>query len=282
MPDPAPDAQYDEYGFPLNVYSNLVSAPTQAPAPVPAPTPAPAPAPAVQPAPVTPAPVAATLPPGPNPAQQQNAAMWNRISRQFGTLPLSQAETAVSAALRFNALRGYQDDIASGKTPAEALGKWAPLLYAGPKMGTIGQAGSLVRAERTPLVTGPRPMNIGGRAYLFNPQDQSMRPLTPPPRAGANQFELENYRSTLRDIQATQKELDANPDALDADDKRRKLQYLRSQAADIATRNRPATGGTSTGSTGRVRVRHPKTGRIGTIPASQLDQALTEGYSQVQ
>jgi hypothetical protein len=173
--------------------------------------------------------------------------------------PASQAAAAVEAATRDQAMRGYQADIAAGKTPAEALAKWAPMLYTGPKGGNLGQAAGFIRATRE--VT-PRPMNVGGQAWIYDQATRSMQPLTPSPRGKADPFEMETYRSTLRDIQATQKDLDANPAALDADDKRRKLQYLRSQAAEIAARNRaPAAAPTAATGTGGTVVRRTKDGR---------------------
>lgn len=172
--------------------------------------------------------------------------------------PAAQAAAAVEAATRDQAIRGYQAD-AKIMPPGEALAKWAPILFSGPKGGNLGQAASFIRATRAPT---PRPMNVGGRAYLYDEATRSMQPLTPATAGKADPFEMETYRSTLRDIQATQRDLDANPAALDADDKRRKLQYLHSQAAEIAARNRaPAAAPTAATGTGGTVVRRTKDGR---------------------
>lgn len=116
--------------------------------------------------PVAPPGAAPIAPPRPSPflspEEAANREQMRRVQYQTADLPLAQAEQAVATAMKFQAIRGYQRDLANGMPAAEALAKHAPMMFAQPKAGTLGQAASMVRASR------PAPekyMDIGGVGY---------------------------------------------------------------------------------------------------------------------
>lgn len=51
------------------------------------------------------------------------------VAAAFQNLPVDQAAKAVEAAMRYQAQRGYQQDLAAGKNAAEAFAKWGPMLF---------------------------------------------------------------------------------------------------------------------------------------------------------
>jgi len=144
---------------------------------------APAPTPTVPPL-IMRGPQSPTTPPtGPplqllTPEQSSQQEMMRRAQYAYAADPTAQTEAAVAAALRFQAQRQYQQDLAAGTAPAEALAKVAPLLFAGPKQGNLGQAASFIKATRTPV---QKPIDVGGVLYRQNP-DGSVTPLTLPKR----------------------------------------------------------------------------------------------------
>lgn len=156
-----------------------------------------------------------------------NMELWREKN---ANMPIAQAEESVAAALRFQAVRQYQQDIAAGKSPAEALARSAPLMFYGPK-NTLGTAAAFMRASGN-----QRPIDIGGVGYKQGP-DGSLIPVTPPK---ADAYDVAEYRSVLGQIAATQKELDDLPigDAA-AGEKRAKLQFLREQLKAIRKRSTP-------------------------------------------
>jgi hypothetical protein len=58
--------------------------------------------------------------------------MIRRGQYEFAADPTAQTERAVQAAIRFQAQRQYQQDLASGMSPNEALAKAAPLMFSKP------------------------------------------------------------------------------------------------------------------------------------------------------
>jgi len=77
---------------------------------------------------------------------------WDMIERSYGNLPIAQAQTAINAAMQYQAMRGYQNDLDSGKPANVALARWAPMMFG--KLGTtagISGAASMIRA------TAPKP-----------------------------------------------------------------------------------------------------------------------------
>lgn len=213
--------------------------PDQPPVGIVAPPPAPMAAPAAP----------AVAPPGtPIPPEAMVGSIMSRLATQYRNepLPLDQAQRAVSAALKFQAIRGYQQDINGGMSTADALAKWAPMMFTMQGAGTLGQAAQLVHYARP---TVQRPINVGGVAYDLNPITRAMTPLTParaPTAPRVNQLDLEEARQNLRDISALQKELDAEPSGPEADDKRNKINFLKQRNNEIQTRSQapaPAPAG---------------------------------------
>lgn len=106
----------------------------------------------------------------------QATAMDDRYRAMVNSgTPIAEAEQAVATAMKYQAIRGYQRDLAAGVSASDALAKWAPTMFAGPKQSTLGHAASLVRATR------PSPekyMDVGGVAYQL--QGGKATPLTPP------------------------------------------------------------------------------------------------------
>lgn len=96
-----------------------------------------------------------------SPSQAAQQETMRRLQYQVRDLPLAEAEQAVSTALKFQAIRGYQKDLQAGVTAPEALARWAPIMFSQPKAGTLGQAASMVRAG-TPQ---EKYMDIGGVGY---------------------------------------------------------------------------------------------------------------------
>jgi hypothetical protein len=73
--------------------------------------------------------------------------------QQKNDVPFAQAEAAYHAALRFQAQRQYQQDLASGMAPSEALAKSAPLMFSTPKPQSLSGVASLIRATTPPAMT---------------------------------------------------------------------------------------------------------------------------------
>lgn len=62
---------------------------------------------------------------------------WQRFQQAYRNLPLEQAQQAISAAVKYQGMRGYQRDIESGNVTAEqALAKWAPMIFVDQKGGS--------------------------------------------------------------------------------------------------------------------------------------------------
>lgn len=233
-------------------------------------------------APVVAPPVAArpySPAPGYNPTQVGQDVAITRMLKQMGNAPIAEAEAAVATALKFQATRGYQKDLQNGVSPAEALTKWAPLMFTAPKASTLGQAANLVRAGRA---GADKVMDIGGQGYLYDPGTRTMKALTPPKITAppANRFDLQEHASLLGELRRTEVALDNEVDQESPAAKalREKLQWLRGQAGNV--RQRTARPAAAPPATGKVRVRHPN-GKIGSIPASQLDEALAAGYTRM-
>lgn len=106
-------------------------------------------------------------------AVRQNIQM-RKMLNSMGNAPMAEAEQAVATAMKFQAIRGYQRDLAAGTPAHQALAKWAPVMFSQPKAGTLGQAASLVRAT-TPQ---EKYMDVGGVAYQL--EGGKAKALTPP------------------------------------------------------------------------------------------------------
>jgi hypothetical protein len=256
-----------------------------------APMPTAAPAASPLQTPIVPPPAAAYRSPFLSPDEAERQTAMRRLQYSVADLPLAEAEKAVDAALKFQAQRGYQKDLASGMSAADALTKWGPTLFG----SHVGTAQALSRVAARPA---PRPVIVGGRAFApMNPAmpGAPLQPITPGPirNLDPNSPPVLEYKRLLADISHKQAEMDKNPEASAEENAANinQLQIMQQAADKLATRIRGGTAPVAApaprvppaipASTTRVRVRS-KSGKIGTIPADQLAQALAEGYTRVQ
>ena len=216
-----------------------------------------------------------------SPQQAQDRAAWRRLQYQLADAPYKEAADAVNAAMKFQAQRGYQQDLANGVPAAEALAKWAPTMF-GPKGGSVGGAAALIRATRPPA---DRVLNAGGQLFRYDPAAKAAVPLTQPKITApkASQADLIDYRNVSHRIAVAEAEIDKDPEGPTAEDLRKNvLPGLRQEARAIGARIRAPGGATAAAPSaqGRVRVKSPE-GKIGSIPASQLEAALAAGYTKM-
>jgi len=167
-----------------------------------------------------------------NAAQPQVPGTGN-LQQQLSNMPIDQAAAAYSAALKFQAVRGYQDDLKSGKAPAEALAKWAPMMFTAPKEGTLAGAASMMRASQ------PMVRNAGGQLFRIGPTGTAnpISPGRPAPVTRPSQFDLQEHKSYIDRMRAIEKELDDDPNDPEADQKRQQLRYLQTQAEGVRKRS---------------------------------------------
>jgi len=184
-------------------------------------------------------------------------------------------------------MRGYQADLQAGKPPADALAKWAPLMFTAPKEATLGQAATMVRNVRPPA-----PVIRTANGQIFQVGTNGAVPLTPPVTRhdSANQIDVLDYRDKLKEMDTLRASLAEDPNAKDKPMKLRRMRALQDELDQI--RNRapqvanpqpaqvPPPTRTSSSSPKRVWVKS-KDGRTGTIPEEQLDEALKAGYTRV-
>lgn len=211
------DPNYGDYQGQDDRGSQIMTAPPQPAAPAPAPRPS---------LPMSPAAAPGTVF---SPDQQQSRAFWDRMRTTMADVPLDQAESAINAALKFQAIRGYQKDLESGKSAAEALTKWAPLMFTAPK-STLGQAAQMIKATRPPA---PMIKGAGGQLYQVD-QSGNARPITPPPtkQPRNDPFALADYHNILGQIKELQKDLDVTP-AKDKPAVQAQIKALEDKAASI-------------------------------------------------
>lgn len=146
-----------------------------------------------------------------------NMELWRE---QNANVPIAQAEEALGSALRFQAVRQYQQDIAAGKSPAEAMARSAPLMFYGPKT-TLGQAAQFMRASAPPGMTPYQQAEIALRQ-----------------RQESNSLDLAEARSIMSQIAKVESELDdmaLDDKGLPA--KRAKLQFLQEQLKALRQRS---------------------------------------------
>lgn len=168
--------------------------------------------------------------------------MLQQMRIQTKDMPTEQANQAVAAALKFQGMRGYQNDLQAGKSPSEALAKWAPIILSGPKETTMSGMASMIKATSQE----PTFRNASGVLYRIGPDGKAIA-ITPPRPVptSVNRFDLQTHANLLKQIEELQKDLDAEPQGPEADAKRDKLGYLRTEAATL--RNRGATPVTAPG-----------------------------------
>lgn len=240
----------------------------------------------------------------------QQQALWRQLQQKTADMPIDQAEAAVGAAMRFQAQRQYQEDLKSGMSPNEALSRNAPLLFSSPKNSSLGQAASFIKASEPRLIdvggvlyrgnpdrtvtpmtqpkpTPPRLINSGGVLYRQN-ADGSVTPMTKAPPAAADKpshFDTSEYSEVLGQIRKIQEE--SSDDVIGSKDfktHQNQLKYLQESLDRIRQRTGAPTvpkAPASATSGKRVRVRNSD-GKTGTIPADQLESALSQGFTEVK
>jgi hypothetical protein len=66
----------------------------------------------------------------PKPAPQATDQLDPRMMQEaYSKLPIAQAEKAVAAAIRFQGMRGYQEDLRNGVAADQALARHAPMMF---------------------------------------------------------------------------------------------------------------------------------------------------------
>lgn len=173
-----------------------------------------------------------------NAAQPAAPAAGGPLQKQIGDLPLDQAMQAYSAALKFQALRGYQQDLQSGKPAHEALAKWAPMMFTAPKEATLAGAASMMRASQ------PMVRNAGGQLFRVDAKGNAV-PISPPkpaPVVKPSAFDVQEHKSYIDRVRALEKEIDDDPNGPEADAKRQEIRYYQSKANDVRTRFAPPAG----------------------------------------
>lgn len=213
-----------------------------------------------------------------SPEEAADREATRRLQYAVADQPYKDAIQAVEAAMKFQGIRGYQRDLANGMSAAEALAKWAPSMFATKGAASMSGAASLLRA------TGPgaeRIMNVGGQAYRYDPITHTMTPLTRAKVGAPSQADLIDYRDVTHRLTRLQEKINDDPLSPAATEYRRQAVRLQNEKAQIEKRIRaPGAFGEST-ATGRIRVKHPG-GKVGSIPASQLNAAIAAGYTQLR
>ena len=230
---------------------------------------------------------------------QSNEALWRNLQSRTANLPIAQTEQAVAAALRFQGQRQYQRMLDAGIPAHEALARSAPLMFAGPRQSSLGQAAQFMRAS-TPA---QKYHNVGGVLYLEQPDGSvkavtgpaapkyrtaggviyregeggKMEPVTPAAAPKISPFDTEEYRSVLREIQDNDKAI-----AEIRDPSSPRAEPLHARARLLRDRLKEIRGGVQApAKSGRIRVRAPN-GKTGTISASNLEAAKAAGYTEIR
>jgi hypothetical protein len=180
-----------------------------------------------------------------SPDEAANRAQMRRVNYAIQDIPLDQAEKAVTAALKFQAQRGYQRDLAGGMQAVDAFTKWGPTMFG----GTATSAAAIGRAAAP---TPQRPIIVGGRAFAApDPKTPGaqLTPLTPEvarsaPRIDPNDPDVQAHKSMLGQIAAQQKKIDSP--TTDTPEKRFKeftqLQMMQSASDQLAAKIRAKSG----------------------------------------
>lgn len=178
------------------------------------------PPPPPPPSPVMAQPVAPVAPPMPgtsaimSPDQRVQAEFmqraYNRARYGAPNDELALAEQAINAAVKFQAQRGFQQDLQQGKSASEALAKWAPMLFTNPKQATLGQAAAMVRATRP---AAPMVRSAGGQLFQVPPGGGAATALTPPPvrQPRVDPFALREFDAKQKQIAKLQEDIELLP-----------------------------------------------------------------------
>ena len=217
--------------------------------------------------------------PGLSPQQQAE----NDVREQVAGQPIEQQQQAVQSAVKFQAQRGYQQDLAGGMSASQAMAKWGPMLFAPgspgamsamkmqqPQIRNIG--GKLVRIMSNGTA---KPINVPGQVsppQKWEPQD------TIDYKAATERYNKNaEALSKLRDSTSLESGTESRRQMI-AD--RREMQRISGKYGQGAAPGavQPPAGAPKSG---RVKVKDSK-GKTGSIPADQVDAAKAAGYTIVQ
>lgn len=105
-------------------------------------------------------------------------------SQAYSHLPVEQAGQAVTAALKYQGMRGYQQDLQSGMDASRALSKWAPLLFGGSPAGMRAAIppqmtpyqNAMLQLRQNALAKPPAQMTPYESAEIKLRQDEAAKP----------------------------------------------------------------------------------------------------------
>lgn len=150
------------------------------------------------------------------------------VAELYRTQKIADAEKAVSAAIQFQGLRGYQQALKSGEPAEKALARYGPMMFyskpqaLGPSVRAVtppqinpNQAAALeFRKQQAALP--PKPIyraGPGGSTVRINPQDDSVKTLVPgaQPKRVLNPAERADQEIAKAAYKAAVEELEATP-----------------------------------------------------------------------
>jgi len=214
--------------------------------------------------------------PGLSPQQQAE----NDVREQVAGQPIEQQQQAVQAAVKFQAQRGYQQDLAGGMSASQAMAKWGPMLFAPGSPGAM----SAMKMQQ------PQIRNIGGKLVRIMPNGTAQPINVPGQVAPPAKWEPQD---TI-DYKAASERYNKKADMLvkpglttDTTELRRQMNLDRWEMQRISGKygQGAAPGGVQppggASKSGRVKVKDSK-GKTGSIPADQVDAAKAAGYTIVQ
>jgi hypothetical protein len=206
--------------------------------------------------------------------------------QQKNDVPFAQAEAAYHAALRFQAQRQYQQDLASGMAPSEALAKSAPLIFSTPKPQSLSGVASLIKATTKPT---RKVMDVGGVLYEV-PSEGPPTALTQPKATTQKLDPVDTamLKSDMEKLKEIEGEISTTPEGEKRDNLVRQwhdtknqitIRYRKPNAPTTATRTQapPPTATPKIApppASKRVKVIGPS-GKRGTVPAGT---ALPDGW----
>lgn len=88
-----------------------------------------------------------------------------------GRLPMGQAERAIAGAMHYQAMRGYQRDLADGKPAQESLVRWAPLMFS-------SQPAAIAAINRYSAQPTMTERTFGGQPFVVTQQPGQATRLT--------------------------------------------------------------------------------------------------------
>jgi hypothetical protein len=188
--------------------------------------------------------------------------------------------------MQFEAQQGYLRDVAT-MGQGEAFKKWAPLLFG---QGNRGSAWGMTPAQRAANAIATQRVAIAQQE-----SNRRQQALTAPSNK-LSQTGLIDYRNNAARMAQIQKELDVletkGENLLPEERAKRDnlaKEYLSRMPEGVKADQKPTATGTTPirpnvakpkASTARIRVRNPQ-GKIGSIPADQLDDALAAGWKRM-